>query len=93
MDACADVEHDREGRRFHVLVEGHRAVLDYRLADGVMTITHTGVPSAIEGRGVASTLGRAAVEAAKADGWKVHAQCAYAAEWFKRHGEYAGLFV
>ena len=91
MDVC--VEHDGEGRRFHVEVDGHRAVADYRLANGVMTLTHTGVPSAIEGRGIASALIRAAVETAKADGWKVDPQCAYAAAWMKRHKEYADLLV
>jgi predicted GNAT family acetyltransferase len=87
------VEHDREGRRFHALVDGHRAVADYRLDDGVMTLTHTGVPSAIEGRGIAGALMRAAVEAAKAEGWKVDPQCAYAASWMKRHEEFAGLLA
>jgi predicted GNAT family acetyltransferase len=87
------VEHDRAGHRFHALVDGHRAVVDYRLVDGVMTITHTRVPDAIEGRGIAGTLTRAAMETAKADGWKVHPQCEYAAAWLERHKEYADLVV
>jgi predicted GNAT family acetyltransferase len=87
------VEHDRAGHRFHALVDGHRAVVDYRFADGVMTITHTGVPEAIGGRGIAGTLTRAAMETAKADGWKVHPQCGYAAAWLERHKEYADLVV
>jgi predicted GNAT family acetyltransferase len=87
------VEHDREAGRFHARVDGHDAVLDYRLADGVMAIVHTGVPSAIEGRGIARALVRAAVEAAKSEGWKVDPQCAYAETWFKRHAEYAALRV
>jgi predicted GNAT family acetyltransferase len=87
------VEHDRDGRRFHASLDGHGAVLIYRLADGVMEITHTGVPTAIEGRGVAGALVRAAVEAAKAEGWKVDPQCAYAESWFKRHKEYADLMA
>jgi predicted GNAT family acetyltransferase len=89
----AQVEHDREGHRFHALVAAPRAVLDYRVADRVMTITHTGVPPEIEGRGVAAALTRAAVEAAKADGWKVHPRCEYAAAWLKRHKEYADIVV
>lgn len=85
------VEHDREAQCFHASVDGHRAVVDYRLADGVMSILHTGVPSAIEGRGIAGALTRAALEAAKAAGWKVRPQCAYAEAWLKRHTEYADL--
>ena len=87
------VEHDCAARRFHALVDGHRAEVDYRLADGVMTITHTGVPSAIEGRGVAGELIRTAVDTARIEGWKVDPQCAYAADWLRRHEDYADLLV
>jgi predicted GNAT family acetyltransferase len=85
------VEHDREGRRFHAQVDGHRAVVDYRFDDGVMTITHTGVPQAIEGRGIAAALTRAALEAARAEGWRVDPQCAYAAAYVRRHRQFADL--
>jgi predicted GNAT family acetyltransferase len=88
------IEHDRDARRFLTFVEGHRAVLDYRLEDGVMTITHTGVPGPIEGRGVAASLVQAALAAARAAGWKVDPQCAYAAAYVRRHaGKYSDLTV
>ena len=86
-----EVEHDGERQRFHATVDGHLAVVDYRFADGVMTILHTGVPSAVEGRGIAGALTRFAVETAAAQGWKVSPQCAYAAAWLRRHPEFAAL--
>jgi predicted GNAT family acetyltransferase len=86
------VEHDQESRRFHAEVEGHRAVVTYRLDDGRMTILHTGVPQAIEGRGIAGALTRAALDAARREGWRVDPQCAYAAAFVRRHGKsYADL--
>jgi predicted GNAT family acetyltransferase len=89
MDAA--VEHDPQGCRFHTEVDGHRAEVDYRLADGIMTITHTGVPEAIGGRGIAASLTRAALDTARARGWRVEAHCAYAKDYLQRHKEYADL--
>ena len=65
-----DVTHDASGRRFATIVDGHACEVDYRLADGVMTITHTGVPSAVGGRGIAGALTRAALEHARALAWR-----------------------
>ena len=72
-------------------MEGALCVLDYRLADGLMTITHTGVPPQVEGRGIASALTQAAMETARAEGWKVVPACSYAAAWLRRHPEFADL--
>jgi predicted GNAT family acetyltransferase len=86
-----EIQHDPGSRQFHVEVEGHTGVLDYRLRDGVMTITHTGVPEAIGGRGVAAELTRFALDTARANGWKVVPACSYAEVFMRRHPEYADL--
>ncbi|WP_345782598.1 N-acetyltransferase, partial [Dokdonella sp.] len=39
--------------RFETTVDGVLCVLEYRLRGDVMTITHTGVPDAVGGRGIA----------------------------------------
>jgi predicted GNAT family acetyltransferase len=59
------IEHLADQRRFQARVEGQACVIDYELADGVMTITHTGVPQALEGRGIAAELTRAALAHAR----------------------------
>lgn len=86
-----DIRHERAAGRFETRVEGALCVLDYRLADGLMTITHTGVPPQVEGRGIASALTQAAMETARAEGWKVVPACSYAAAWLRRHPEFADL--
>ncbi len=83
------IDHDVQGHRFATEVDGHRAVLDYLLTDQVMTITHTGVPQAIGGRGVAGDLMRAALNAARAAGWTVNPVCSYAAAYMRRHPDAA----
>ncbi|MCL6619349.1 GNAT family N-acetyltransferase [Thermomonas hydrothermalis] len=78
---------------FQVEVDGHRAWLDYALdASGtVMTITHTVVPQAIGGRGIAAALTQAALVHAREQGWAVHPQCSYADAWMRRHPEFDAL--
>lgn len=87
------IQHEPAAHRFVVVVDGHECELVYRLADGVMRIVHTGVPSAVGGRGIASELVRAAYDTARAQGWKVVPACSYAAVWVERHPEYADLSV
>ena len=79
------VEHNAEAHRFSTTVDGQRAVLDYTLENGTMTITHTGVPSAVGGRGIAAELMGAALKVARAAGWKVEPACSYAAAYMRRH--------
>jgi uncharacterized protein len=86
-----DIRHDSASRRFETVVDGQHCELDYRLAGKVMTITHTGVPVAVEGRGIASALTQAAMDTARAEGWSVVPACSYAAAWLRRHPEFADL--
>jgi uncharacterized protein len=80
------ISHDPGSRLFSTEVEGNRAHLDYTLDDGVMTITHTRVPPAIGGRGIAGELMAAALSAARTAGWSVIPACSYAKAYMERHG-------
>ena len=86
-----DVHHDPDARRLHTRVEGHEAELRYSLRDGRMVIDHTGVPDAIGGRGIAGILVKAALDLARARGWRVMPACSYSAAYVQRHPEYADL--
>ena len=79
------VHDDEAAHRFHTEVDGVRAVLDYNLEGSVMSITHTGVPAAIGGRGVAADLMKAALQAARRHRWAVNPICSYAAAYIKKH--------
>jgi len=87
------IEHDRSARRFQVVVDGHRCVLDYTLNGDRMGIVHTGVPEEVGGRGIAAQLTLAAVDAARSSGWKIEPLCSYARVWFERHTEYRELLA
>ena len=83
------VHHDPAAHRFSIDVDGEHAVLDYTLAGDVMTITHTGVPPAIGGRGIAGDLMREALKVARESRWQVIPACSYAAAYIKKHPDEA----
>lgn len=90
-DTAPAIRHDAAAQRFVAEIDGHQAELDYELAGGVVRIVHTGVPAAIGGRGVAANLVRNALDFARAQGYKVRPDCAYAAAYFERHPELRDL--
>ena len=67
------------------------AVANYHLAPGVITFTHTEVPEALQGRGIASRLIRGALEAAQAKGLKVVSRCSFVSAYLARHPEFNDL--
>ena len=83
------INHDSSAHRFITELEGHRAQLDYTVAGSVMTITHTRVPQAIGGRGVAAELMRAALQVAQQQGWSIDPACSYAAAYMRKHARAA----
>ena len=91
--ATLEIRHDAAAQRFSVRVEGQDCELDYRLAAGVMTLPHTGVPQAVGGRGIAAALVKAALELARREHWRVVPACSYAALYVRRHPEYAPLLA
>lgn len=87
------IEHLPERHRFQAVVDGLPCVLDYQLAHDVLAITHTGVPSALGGRGIAAALVQATLDHARAHGLKVRPLCSYAAVYMRRHPASADLLA
>ena len=77
--------------RFELDVEGVTAVVTYRLAGDVITLEHTEVPKALEGRGVGSKLASGVFDAVRARGLKAKVLCPFLVRWLERHGEYADI--
>jgi uncharacterized protein len=87
------IVHDPAAQRFVLVADGQEAGLDYEREAQVMVITHTVVPPAIGGRGIAARLVEAALRHARAQGWKVRPDCSYAASYLSKHAEYADLLA
>jgi uncharacterized protein len=65
----------------------------YRKADDLVIFTHTVVEDDFAGRGVGSSLARAALDAAREQGLRVRPDCPFIAEWISRHPDYDDLVV
>ena len=87
------IRHDAQQQRFDTEADGHAAHLEYRRHGDVLTITHTEVPEAIGGRGIAARLVQAVVDFAQARGLKIDPRCAYAEAWMRRHPGYGELEI
>jgi predicted GNAT family acetyltransferase len=81
------ISHDQNAKRFTTEVDGQHAELTYTVAGSVMTITHTRVPQAIGGRGIAAELMSAALHVAETAGWSVNPACSYAAAYMRRRAQ------
>ena len=79
------VTHHAARQRFEATVDGQLCVADYQLRGNVMWMTHTGVPPAVGGRGIAAELVRVALEWAEEKRYTVEPSCSYVEVYMRRH--------
>lgn len=84
---------DQPVHNFEMIVEGHRAFIDYQQRGNKVFLLHTEVPVELEGKGVASTLVEKVFKQLEADGLKIVPYCAYIKMFIKRHPEWERLLV
>jgi len=72
-------------------LDGAIAYSNYRRDGNVLTVLHTEVPAALNGRGIGSALARGILDLARAQGLKGVALCPFVAGYLKKHPEYADL--
>jgi predicted GNAT family acetyltransferase len=87
------ITHDAARGRFACSVRGLECVCDYQLADGVMVFTHTAVPPALSGQGIAAALVQHALDWARANGLRVRPLCSYVAVYMQRHAQTQDLLA
>ena len=66
-------------------------LVDYIRTDSMISLTHTEVDPAAEGKGIGSTLVRHVLDQARADGLKVQPLCSFVKGWIARHPEYEDI--
>ena len=85
------VRNNRGLSRFEIDVDGSTALLEYSDQDGVMFVTHTFVPPALRGQGLAGILTQFAIQTARQEQKKIDPHCSYAAAYFQQHPEFADV--
>jgi uncharacterized protein len=87
-EPTAVVDNEAE-HRLELEIDGHLAELGYHRSGTRFVIVHTGVPDALEGRGIGGRLVTAAVDLAVEHGWTVVPLCPFARSWLERHPDVA----
>ena len=82
------VRNDERGR-FELAEEPGKGYLDFRLAEGQLTLTYTEVSDDLEGQGVGGALVRSALDHAEAEGLTIVPECGFVASWLDRHPDRA----
>jgi predicted GNAT family acetyltransferase len=85
------VRHNPTASRFEAEANGQLAVADYVVEGDRITFTHTFVPAALRGRGIAEKLVRTALGYARVEKRKVVPACSYVAAFIERHADYKPL--
>ena len=86
-----NVVNNADKRRFEVALGNDIAMIEYQRAGNNIIYTHTEVPEAFEGKGIATRMAYAAMEYAKENGFKVQALCPFVDKYVKEHPEYQSI--
>ena len=85
------VRDNPDRNRFELATEAGTAYASYRRDDRTITIMHTEVPRAVEGRGIGSQLVAGMLDHIRKEGRTVVPVCSFARHFINAHSEYADL--
>lgn len=88
-----EVQHNEAESRFEIEIDGQAAILEYQRPSNFIIFTHTEVPKAFEGMGIANKLAFAALEYAKEQGLRVMALCPFIKSYIHKHKEYHAITI
>ncbi|MHA4809055.1 GNAT family N-acetyltransferase [Flavitalea flava] len=83
-----EVVNNEKEQQLEIFAEDNKAYLVYRMYKDSIAFMHTDVPDALEGKGIGSTLARAAFAYADSLKKPVLVYCPFVASWLLKHEEY-----
>jgi predicted GNAT family acetyltransferase len=78
--------HNKTANRFELCLAGTVAFVTYREEPGRIICTHTQVPDALSGRGIAAALTQQLLDYAAAHNLQVIPQCSYTKAYMQKRG-------
>jgi|SRR5436853_7928257 len=89
-----EVRNNAEKQRFEAQLDGEDvAIVGYSLRGSIIEMTHTEVPEAYKGQGIATKMAHDALEYARAHHLRVVPTCPVIAAYMKKHPEYEDIRV
>ena len=87
------IKENTEKKRFEVEVENKIALIEYIRAEDKMYLTHTEVPTELEGNGIASSMAKQVLQQIKDENLKLVPLCPFIASYIKRHPEWKEILA
>ena len=87
------IKENTEKKRFEVEVENKIALIEYIRAEDKMYLTHTEVPTELEGKGIASSMAKQVLQHIKDENLKLVPLCPFIASYIKRHPEWKEILA
>lgn len=85
------VTHNEPEQRFEAVIDGRLALADYRRQGNTIFFTHTEVPEALEGNGIAGKIVQTALDYARTEQLSVVPLCPFVTAYIRRNQQYADL--
>ena len=85
--------HNESASQYEYHIDGHIAYITYDDQNGHMHLTHTIVPEALAGKGLAKTLLEDVLQQIKNDNKKALAKCSYIVKYLEKNPEASDLFL
>lgn len=79
---------NKDEERFEVIIEGFPSIVEYKVKGNDVYLTHTEVPQALEGRGIAAALVEKVLAEIEHRGQKMIPLCPYVQSFLKRHPDW-----
>lgn|SRR5688572_4142741 len=85
------IQIDFDSSHFEIRVGGDAAFILFRLRASTLSLIHTEVPPALQRKGLADALAKAALEYARTHSMTVKPICPFVAKYLTRHPEFQSL--
>lgn len=86
-----DIRNNTDARRYELDLEGQTATVAYNLTGPNLMITETLVPTALEGRGIASRMARHVIDDARRRDLLILPVCTFFGHFFQKHPDQADV--
>lgn len=93
MQTDSEVRNNLNASRYELATAEGIAFSEYRRHDDVVVFTHTVVPKALEGQGIASRLIAGALADVRAQRLRIASRCPFVSAYLQRHPEARDLLA
>jgi len=84
---------NKEMNRFETDIDGYKAIIEYSVKPGVLSLNHTEVPKELSGQGVASEMTEKVLLQIELRGLKVIPVCPFIKKYIEKHPEWKSIVM